>query len=143
MSKNSTWKQSKNRRRYTMSMVFEQIYGRKYDRYQDCRITNQFAKVLAYYSSKIQKSGSIMNKNYSKTIYTISPKRIKKPPYSLKLRVEWLAEQGLIPNGNNMQLPKDDLKPGHARNPRTDENMRKRREEARRIYEERYADRKH
>jgi len=138
MRKNSRWCSNVYRRKYTMSMIFEQIYGRPYDQKIDAKKTNKMQKVLAYYSTRVQTGGSIDRKKYTKTIYTISPKRVDKPPYSLRLRVEWLAEQGKIPTYQNMRMPKDDLEPGHARNPRTDKNMQRRREQARKIYVERY-----
>lgn len=60
------------------------------------------------------------------------------PPYSLKLRLEWLGEKGDIPTWSNMAVPKDDLEPGHARNYKTEKNMERRREQARARYNERY-----
>lgn len=138
-SKSPTWKNSYKNRRYTMSMVIEQIYGRPYDQAEDQKRVLKLSRILAYYSTRVQNGGSIKGKMYSKTIYTISPSRFRKAPYSLRLRLEWLAERGEVPTHRNMALPKDDLKPGHARNPRTERNMEKRREQAK----QRYRDRKH
>ena len=143
MSKSKAWSRTTSMRRYTMSMVFEQIYGRKYDCSKDAKIVKPLTTILAYYSTKIQKSGSINNKVYTKTIYTISPSRLRKPPYSLKLRLEWLEERGELPTWRGMALPKEDLKPGHARNPKTEANMERRREAGRARYNERYKDRNH
>lgn len=137
------WCRRAKLRKYTMSMVFEQIFGRKYDVSKDAKYVNRFANILAYYSSRVQKSGSIKGKTYTKTIYTLSPTRLKKPPYSLRLRLEWYEQTGTMPTYGNMKLPKDDLKPGHARNPKTEANMERRREEGRRRYNERYKDRNH
>ena len=142
-SKSSKWMSSYKYRRYTLSMVVEQAFGEKYDAKRHGRYVNQIARLLAYYSSKVQKGGSINGRSLSKTIYTISPKRGKGAPFSLKLRLEWLSERGELPTWRNMRLPKDDLKPGHARNPKTDENMRLRRERAKARYNERYKDRNH
>lgn len=143
MGKSKAWRNSAKMRRYTMAMVFEQIYGRKYDPYTDAKIVRPFTSILAYYSTRVQKSGYINGKTYTKTIYTISPKRLEKPPYSLKLRLEWLSERGELPTWRGMALPKDDLKPGHARNPKTEANMERRREAGRARYNERYKDRDH
>lgn len=137
LSKSNKWKASKGMRRYTFSMIFGQIMGRPYDCKRDAKMTNAFSRVFAYYSSRVQKQGVIAGKAYTKTIYTISPARLRKPPYSLRLRLEWMADQGMIPDSRNMALPKD-LKPGHARNPKTEENMRRRREEGRKRYAGRY-----
>lgn len=134
-------------RRFTTGMMFEILFGRKYDPKADYKYGFRLSKVMAYYSTRAVKEGSIRGKRYKKTIYTLSPKLYhKKPPYSLRLRVEWLAEQGKLPTWHNMKLPKDDLKPGQARNPRTQENMEKRSEQARKRFNELYnknRDRKH
>ena len=139
MCENKSWVNGTGRnRRYTLSMIYEQAFGRQWT--SECnRFVTKLSRIARYYSSKIQKNSSINGKNYSKTTYTISPNRYRKhPPYSLKLRLEWFADHGIMPNNRNMELPKDDLKPGHARNPRTDANMEKRREQARERYNERY-----
>jgi len=144
LCQNKKWVRTIRLRRYTMRMIIEQIYGRPYDQSIDKKRTQPMSRVLAYYSSRIQRGGDIHGKHYSKTIYTISPKIFhQKPPYSLKLRLEWLAEKGEIPTVYNMRMPKDDLKPGHARNPKTDANMERRREEGRARYNELYKDRNH
>jgi hypothetical protein len=142
------WKKDKRGyyRRYTCGLMFEQLYGRKADAksHEDLTRMRRLVKVLSYYSSKIQKEGSIRGKKYTKTIYTLSPKRYKTvPPYNLKLRLKWLSDRGELPCWQNMKLPKDNLKIGHARNKKTDENMRRRRERAREEYNRRYSDRKH
>ena len=142
MCKLPKWKHSYKMRRYTMKMVYEQIYNKTWTPEVGGKIAYRMSKILAYYSSRMQKAGSINGKNYSKTIYTIAPSRLKKPPYSLRLRLEWLAEQKLLPTYENMALPKDILKQGHARNPKTEENMRKRSEAAKRVYREKYGNRK-
>lgn len=143
MKQNNQWRTSYRRRRYTARMLFEEVFQKKYDGQTDMKMMMRFTKVCAYYSTKINKNGSIRGKNYSKSIYTIGPKRLEKPPFSLRLRVEWLTEQGELPNTRNMKLPKDDLKPGHARNPKTEENMRRRSERAKQQYRERYENRTH
>lgn len=141
------WKNDKRgwNRRFTFGMLWPYLYGRPYDSKVDGKKGNsKLAKVVAYYSSRIQKEGSIRGKHYTKKIYTLSPRRAKRnPPYSLRLRLEYFRENGIIPTRRNMALPKDNLEEGHARNPRTDANMERRREKMRKIYNERYADRKH
>ena len=133
-------------RRYTAGMMFEVLHGRPYagSGTSDYQKILRLARVMAYYSTRITKEGSIRGKKYKKKIYYLSVSRCKKlPPYSLKLRLEWLEAQNKLPCWQNMKLPKDDLKAGHARNKRTDENMEMRRERAKRIYRERYKDRYH
>jgi len=137
------WKNDKRGfyRRFTCKLIFEQLYGRlpDFNDHNDRTKIRRLPKLLAYYSSRIQKNGSIRGKNYSKSIYTLSPKLYKtRPPYNLKLRLEWLSEKGEMPTWHNMMLPKDDLKPGHARNKKTEENMRLRSERAKQRFNERY-----
>lgn len=145
MSENPKWARTNARcRRYTFSMVFELITGEKYDQKRHMKYVHTWTMVLSYYSSRVQKGGSINGRPYTKTIYNLSPKRLSRPPLSLRLRFEWLAERGVKPTEANMHNPQNDLlRPGHARNPRTDERMRQRREEARARYNERYRDRDH
>lgn len=115
MNHNGYWKSHYMARRYTYSMIIERLYGRPYNPKTDQKNLNAACRILAYYSSRIQKGGMINGKNYSKTVYTLSPHRLRKPPYSLRLRLEWLQDQGILPNSSNMRLPKDNLKPGERR----------------------------
>lgn len=140
-SKHAKWVKHYICRRYTMKMVYEQIYDTPYEQNTIKGINNWLPRILRYYSTRVQRGGSIYGKSYKKTIYTISPKRGKGKPYSLKLRLEWYADQGIMPTYKNMSLPKDNLRPGHARNPKTDANMIARSERAKARYNERYADR--
>lgn len=137
------WKKDKRGywRRFTCGMMYEQLYGHKADMddKDDRTKLRRLPKLLSYYSSKIQKEGSVRGKKMTKSIYTLSPKLYRqRPPYNLKLRLLWLQEKGELPCWQNMKLPKDDLKPGEARNPKTNENMRIRRERAKQRYNERY-----
>lgn len=128
-------------RRNTLGMIYVELYGEPVNnRDKLCqKRMRRLSNLLAYYSTRIQKEGSVRGKKTNKKIYTLSLKRYEKlPPYSLRLRIEWLAEQGKVPCWQNMKLPKDDLKPGHARNPKTDENMEKRRERAKERHNEKY-----
>lgn len=126
-------------RKFTVGMMFEVLYGRKWDPSRDGKYAHRMSRVMSYYSTKIQKEGAIRGKKMTKTIYTLSLSRFHRiPPYSLKLRIEWLEDQGQLPSVGNMRLPCDSLQSGHARNPRTDENMRRRSEQARERYNERY-----
>lgn len=141
--KTDEWKKDKRGyyRRFTCGMVYEQLYGHppNMKEHDDQVKLRRMPKLLAYYSSRIQKEGSIRGKKLTKRIYTLSPRLYKsKPPYSLRLRLEWLSEKGELPCWQNMRLPKDDLQAGQARNPKTNENMRIRREKARQRYNDKY-----
>lgn len=126
-------------RKFTVGMMFEILYGRKWDPTKDGKWAFRMARVMSHYSSRIQKEGTIRGKKYTKTIYTLSLSRFHKvSPYSLKLRIEWLADRGELPTTSNMRLPNESLKPGHARNPKTEANMARRREKAKERYRGRY-----
>lgn len=130
------------RRRYTFGQLFHILWGRPYDSKRDAKMVRPLQKLFSYYSSKVQMGGTnVQGKKVGSKhpVYCLSPSRLHKmPPYSLKLRMEWLQAQGRIPNGRNMAPPKDDLERNHARNPKTEANLQKRRAEGRRRYDERY-----
>lgn len=140
-----SWRSTRSKkRRYTFSMLFELITGERYEQRKHAKYIRTWTTLFRYYSSRIQNAASIDGKMYAKTIYVISPKRLERPPYSLRLRIPWLVEHGMAIDQRTMTNPQSDvLRPGHARNPRTEESMRRRREEMRRRYNERYRDRKH
>ena len=142
MDKNKTWHNSRLKRRYTTGMLMKLVYGIEIT----CRPKklNMYANLFSYYSSRIQKNGVIDKKYRKHRIYTISPARLKRPPYSLKLRVEWMAENGVAMSGHTLFNPKREvIGPGQARNPRTQANMDRRSELAKQRYRDRYKDRKH
>lgn len=146
MKKVPRWARTNSKaRKYTFSMLFELVTGKRYEQKKHACKIRMWSVLFRYYSSRIQKSGYINGKFYSKTVYIISPSRLRKPPYSLRLRIPWLIEHGVTIDRRTMtgQIKEADLRPGHARNPRTEENMRKRHEEGLRRYYERYPDRAH
>ena len=136
MGKDTYWKRHMMSRKYTYGMLFKILFGRDYDPKKDRKHTYVITKLFAYYSTRIQKEFYKDGKKKNRTAYTIMANVDDKPPYSLKLRLEWLAAKGEIPCWQNMQMPKDNLKAGHARNPKTEANMERRREEARKRYNE-------
>lgn len=144
------WRNTIAPRRYTFKMLFEILFHRAYDPHTDMKSSYMLKKLFAYYSTKVTKSftdGSLINgqKGYHKSTrgYHISSKDPnEKRPYSLRLRVEWLAERGKVPTAANMKLCKDDLKPGHARSKKTEANIERRREAARERYRVYQQDRK-
>jgi hypothetical protein len=145
-AENAKWARTTKERRYTLKMVVEEITGEPYEQAKYAKDIVWIKKMLEYYSTHVQKGATINGKKYTKTVYTVSPNRVKKQkPYSLKLRLEMYREQGIIPSVNNMKIPHDKMlcKPGHAINARTNANMEKRSQLARERYNERYKDRKH
>lgn len=124
-SMRSKWTRRGLDRRYTFAMLCE-ILG--LSKIVETRKNHKsISKVFAYYSTRINKDTKINGERH-KTVYTISPRRLSRAPYSLRLRLEQMEGEG---TWNSFKLPKDDLEPGHARNPRTEANMQKRREERR------------
>lgn len=136
MGKDSYWRRHINPRKYTYGMLFKILFGRDYDPKKDSKHTYVITKLFAYYSTRIQNSYCNNGVTKNKKAYTLMADVSDRPPYSLRLRLEWLADRGEIPSWHNMQMPKDNLKPGHARNPKTEANMERRREEARKRYNE-------
>lgn len=138
MSKLPAWRTTNAKmRRYTFSMVFELVTGEKYDQKKHANQIKTWTTLLKYYSSRVQKAGNINGKLYAKTVYVISPQRLKRPPYSIRLRIPWLMEHGYAIDKRTMENVNHDLcQPGHARNPRTEANMRERSRKARERYEE-------
>lgn len=130
MNRNSKWARNYKLRRYTFSQLFEILMGEPYDQKKHSKWVIPLSRVMAYYSTKIQEGYWDRSKGRmrSKTYYTISGARIKKPAYSLRLRLEEFSEQGIIPNVYNMELPKDDLKKGGARRTETRRSTERRRE---------------
>lgn len=99
---------------------------------------NAMSRLFAYYSSKVIKETTINNVR-KKKVYCLSLTRLKKPPYSLKLRLEQMQDEG---TWHQFQLPKDDLDVGHARNPRTEENIKRRAAKSREAFNEYQAKRR-
>ena len=131
MNKDTKWSSNYKLRRYTFSQMFEILMGEPYDYKEHSPWVIPLSRIMAYYSTKIQDGywDSKKGKMKSKTYYTISGARVKKPAYSLRLRLEEFSEQGVIPDVYNMKLPKDDLKKGQARRTETRRTTEKRREE--------------
>jgi len=126
------WMHQAKWRRYTTRMMFEILYGVTWSSEEyGIGVLYKLAKLLGYYSTRIIKGGTtIRGKSTKKKVFCLSAKRLENPPYSLKLRLEWLAERGEIPCWQNMKLPKD-LEAGHARNPKTEARMQERSAKAR------------
>ena len=137
MSAIPTFKRKRSARTYKFSQVFEILFGRPYVQKTDGRYSTKLSKLFRYYCSSTAKNyyDRETGKTQSKTSFCFSPARLKNPPYSLKLRLEWLAEQGILPNAMNMKIPKD-LGIGHARNPMTEEHREQMREAGRQRYNE-------
>lgn len=145
MAEDRQWSAPNSRmRRYTFSKLFQLVTGERYEQSRHAKWIQPFTKVFRNYSTRIQKGGIIDGKPKAKTIYFIMANPLKRPPISIRLRIPWLVEHDrpITPASLKSQERKL-LTPGHASNPRTEENMRRRSEQARRRYGERYRDRKH
>lgn len=129
-SMKNKWTRKGTDRRYTFSTLLD-ILGIDITE-NKLKNHNKVARIFAYYSTKIQKQTTI-NGIKRKNVYTVSAARLKRQPYSLKLRIEQMTEEG---DWRSLRLPKDNLEVGHARNPRTEENIRRRSEAAKEKYHE-------
>lgn len=135
MKETPKWVKDRRMRTYKFSQLFRLLFGREYDVGRDSRNSSRISKVFAYYSSSIR--GACKNDDgewRAKPGYVISPRRLEKPPYSLRLRFEEMAAEGIIPTAANMRVPEDNLSKGHSRNPKTDANMERRREMKRKMH---------
>lgn len=137
-----TWATVRNKRKFTLGMLFRILFDREWDSKADAKNVYPLKKLFSYYSTRIQKNYYVGTKQKNKICYNLMANPCKKAPYSLRLRLEWLAEKGEIPNSYNMKMPVDNLTPGHARNKRTDANMEARRERARERYNKYQRERK-
>ncbi len=125
---------NKMKQRYTFAMAFKVMFGREYDGRKDAWCYNQLDRVLRYYSVTVVKGSTVWDDaiNHKRavkkaTVYTLAPSRLKKQPYSLRLRIEEMVANGEMPNYRKLRVPKDNLPTGHSRNPKTEEVKNKRR----------------
>ena len=127
-SMKSVWTNRKGMdRRYSRQMLVE-ILGLQ-DAIKTAYDNKIVSRIFAYYSTKVTGSTTINGKKV-KRAYTLSLRRLKKNPYSLRLRLEELEDEG---HWAHFNLPKDDLEVGHARNPRTEANIERRKQRGREI----------
>ena len=136
MATNPAYKSYKART-FRFSQVFEILFSRKYEQKRDGKYSTMLSKLFRYYCSKTSKGSydSETQKSKSKTSFTFSLARVKRPPYSLKLRLEWLLERGEMPSAANMKLPTD-IPIGVARNALTEAHRAAQREAGRQRYNE-------
>lgn len=125
---------NKMKQRLSFAMAFKVMFGRPYDQKTDAWCYNQLDRVLRYYSVTVAKGSTVWDRDHEckkqmkkATVYTLSPSRLKKQPYSLKLRIETMVANGEMPNHRKLRLPKDNLPTGHSRNPKTEEVKNNRR----------------
>ena len=137
MALSPTFKSKRGARTFQFAQVFQILFGRAYNQKTDGRYSTPLSRLFRYYCSRTGKSvyDKETGKQKSKTSYTFSAARVKRPPYSLRLRLEWLLEQGMIPTAENMKLPKD-IAIGKARNPYTEAHREEQREAGRKHYNE-------
>jgi len=137
MSQNGTFKNNRSSRTFRFNQVFCILYGRPYLQSVDGKFSTMLSRLFRYYCSATAKGyyDKVTQKQYSKTSFTFSIARLKRPPYSLKLRLEWLLEQGIMPSAANMKLPTD-IPLGTARYALTEAHRAEQREAGRQRYNE-------
>lgn len=124
------WCRSYMSKRYTYSMLIEEIFGRPYDK----NIDNSFvaSRMFAYYCSQVKKCfyDWKTGKTKTKTCYCLSVAEFKnKKPFCLRLQEEYVLKEGKIPSKRNVFLRKA-LKPGQAKLPETRKSIERRKEKA-------------
>lgn len=136
-AKDEKWCKTTWMRRYKYSMLIREIFGRDYDRQIDRRIL-QTSQMFSHYSSRTYNNwyDAETGKTSNQNSYLISPSRWEKVrPWSIKLQVEQLHEQGIQPTRENTGLSKP-LKIGSARYDATKAKIKKRQDRGRKAYEE-------
>lgn len=133
-------------RKFAMFQMFEILFGRPYDGQKDAKFGGKLRNLMNYYASSINKcTYDEKTKSYknNRNCYVLAPKRLEGPPYSLKLRFEWLLANDKKPSGKNMKMPDTSLKAGHARSKKTElakQRRSQRAKEAYLAYQKRYRD---
>ena len=140
MYRNKTWRKSKMDRTYMFGELFELLFGRQWNAKKggDTPNANKLARLFAYYCTSVKTCVYDRRKKkwVGKKGYVIATSACKKPAYSIKLRCEEYMDQGKKLDWRAVQLPKDDLKAGHSRDKRTEENMQWYRELCKERYRE-------
>lgn len=127
---------SAKNRRFTYEMIWERLYG-ELPKSKTGYKSLTYRKILAYYSTRIMKDTNINGKRCHR-VYVLSYGRLKKRPWCIKNRIQWLIEHDESIDTGKLRVIRKELQQGHARNPRTEANMEKRRERAREIYNAKY-----
>lgn len=130
------WKCINKYRQFALYQMFEILYGRPYEPAKDTAFALKMKHLLAFYSTSICKHcyDEKTKQWKSRPRYTLSSVKLADKPYSLKLRFEWLIEQGKTPTKRNMSLPKNELQVGHSRSKKTEANMQRRSQRAKQAY---------
>lgn len=127
-SQPKTWYRCVRKRRYTFSMMFLILIGHKFDIRKDAKYMRPLSTLMNYYSTRIVNSTTIDGVKTNSRVYVLSKKRLERPAYSLRLRIEMMNEAGRTPDPRSLRINDAELlKPGHARNPQVDANIEKRR----------------
>ena len=127
---------SAQNRRFTYNMIWERLYG-ELPKDKKGYKSKTYRKILAYYSTRIMSDTNI-GKKRCKKVYVLSWKRLEKRPWCIKNRIQWLIDHGESIEPGRLKVIHKELEHGHARNPRTEANMEKRRERARKAYNAKY-----
>lgn len=96
-------------------MIFERLYNRKYTP-KDKKIASRIHQCCSYYANRIVRNTHIHGKLIkNKNIYVFARAGIPnvagepKIPYSLKLRLEYFSDKGILPTRSNMTLDDKEL----------------------------------
>ena len=129
-SEDYKWKTVNKYRQYTLGQLVEICTGQAYTKKKNQKLALRIRKLGLYYCSRTIQGGNVVIKDekngkekvchYGKAIlYRLSNwNKIKDmPPYSLRLRQEWLSAKNIKPNEKNMEyIPpyKDHEKVGNS-----------------------------
>ena len=98
-------------RKFTAKMLYAILYG------EDVKITpmetKRLNRLMNHYSTKkycknkttgVDNRTTIYGKRVYSNVYLMSARKLDNPPYSLRLRLEWLEKQGKLPTYANMKV---------------------------------------
>lgn len=113
--KNGWGTHSQAARKFTTNMMHQILYGTPSPG-RACGTVRKLNRLMNHYATRVWKKHgtTVRGERVNGKIYMLSARRLEKPPYSLRLRLEWMAEQGILPTWHNMQLS-EQLKPGETR----------------------------
>lgn len=123
-------------RKFTAKMMYEILYNEPAPK-TTTAIVVKLNRLLNHYATRVyrRKNTTIRGERVRGKVYLLSAQRLDKPPYSLRLRLEWMAERGILPTWSNMQLS-GQLKEGETR---TSKNARYRAREVKHVRREKRA----
>jgi hypothetical protein len=142
ISETEDWQKHYKHRKFSPGMLYHLMFGHKCDESNAIERKYRYwlAAIMKHHAVRRQRLSTIKGVTY-KHVYTL-PRKLKRKPLSLKLRLEMIAAEGLTVSREDMRL-EDPLPQGTARHPLTQKRIEARRAKMKEVYNKRYKDREH